>query len=120
MPHEPLDPDILDQVTVELIFALRESITTISPLDFWSSRITTALETAAAGSSTAAQAITTACRKMQIDRLTPDAARSAVAIEPLIDAHYEQWATHVHQNIVYIVALANVDRARRYPKKDTK
>ena len=48
-----MTPDDLDQVTVDLLFALRDSLTEVSPLDFWAGRATTALTTAAAGSSSA-------------------------------------------------------------------
>lgn len=108
-------PEHLDQVTVDLIFALRDSLTTVTRLDFWQGRITSALETAAAGSESWEQAITTAARKLQIDTLTATSAKTVTGLAAL-NISYEQWAGQVARNIVYIVALANVERANRKPK----
>ncbi len=106
------DVDALDRATVTLIFALRDSLTDASPsrLDFWDTRAKTAIEAAAAGSATAAEAISAACRKLQIDTLTKDAAGRVVTdVTPTIDADYPQWAAHVARTITYIVALARVE-----------
>lgn len=109
--------DQLDAATIQLVFALRDSLTSGGPsrLDFWGGRSVTAIETAAAGSTTAGQAITTAARKLQIPCLTGGASKEAKAAADVIDADYEAWAAHVARNIVYIVALANVARATRKP-----
>ena len=106
------DVDALDRATVTLIFALRDSLTDASPsrLDFWDTRAKTAIEAAAAGSATAAEAISAACRKLQIDTLTKDAAGRVVTdVTPIIDADYPAWAAHVARTITYIVALARVE-----------
>ena len=110
-----LTDDDLDNATIDLIFALRDSLTTDGPsrLDFWSGRVTTALETAAAGSDNAGQAITTACRKLQIPTLTTDASRTAHKAAQVIDVDYQRWAEHIARNVIYIVALANVSREAR-------
>ena len=52
-------PDQYDQATIDLIFALRDSLTDDGPsrIDFWNGRATSALLTAAAGSDNAGQAI---------------------------------------------------------------
>ena len=42
----PLTVDDLDDLTIRLIFALRDSLTDVSPLDFWQGRAATALATA--------------------------------------------------------------------------
>lgn len=107
--------DELDAATIDLIFALRDSLTDVSRLDFWAGRATTALETAAAGSDTAGQAITTCCRKLQIGTLTAAASKTAAAAAAVIDRDYQAWAEHVARNIVYIVALASVQRDARKP-----
>lgn len=105
----------LDAATIDLIFALRDSLTSDGPsrLDFWGGRVTTALETAAAGSDNAGQAITTAARKLQIPTLAGAASAAAVGAAKVIDADYQLWASHVARNIVYIVALAYVQRDAR-------
>ena len=108
-----MTPETLDRVTVDLIFALRESLTEVSRLDFWAGRATTAIETAAAGSENWEQAITTACRKLQIDTLNSESAETVVKLSAVIGGNYEDWAAHVARNIVYIVALANVERDKR-------
>lgn len=106
-------PDELDLATIKLIFALRDSLTDDGPsrLDFWNERATTALETAAAGSSTAGQAITTAARKLQIPALGKNAAQHATDAANIIDQDYQTWARHITHNIVYIVALARIENA---------
>jgi len=112
-----MNPETLDQITVDLIFALRDSLTDVSRLDFWSGRATTAIETAAAGSETWEQAVTTAARKLQIDTLTNESSKTVVALSSKIESCYEEWAAHVSRNIVYIVALANVMREQKKTKK---
>ncbi|AWB84797.1 hypothetical protein [Corynebacterium liangguodongii] len=103
--------DELDYATIKLIFALRDSLTQDGPsrLDFWNTRVTTAIETAAAGSSTAGQAITTAARKLQIPALGKDPSAHAADAAAIIDQDYAAWARHIAQNIVYIVALARIE-----------
>lgn len=111
-----MTPDQLDQITVDLIFALRDSLTDVSRLDFWSGRATTALETAAAGAATWPEAVTIACRKLQIDTLTNSAAATVTRLAGEL-ADYEAWASHIARNVIYIVALANVAREARKPTK---
>ena len=108
--HTPT-PEALDFATIKLIFALRDSLTDDGPsrLDFWNERATTAIETAAAGASTAGQAITTAARKLQIPSLTKNAAQHAADAAGIIDQDYTAWARHIQQNIVYVVALARIE-----------
>lgn len=115
-------PDQLDAATIDLVFALRDSLTSDGPslIDFWADRATTAIATAAAGSDTAGQAITTACRKLQIDTLAANAAPVAHRAAQIIDADYQAWARHVDQALVYIVALARLERdSRKRGKKPT-
>lgn len=108
--------DTLDKITIDLIFALRDSLTDVSRIDFWAGRAATAIETAAAGASTWPEAVTIACRKLQIGTLTNISASTVTSAEP---PDYEQWASHVSRNIIYIVALANVARATRNTKPKT-
>lgn len=114
-------PEMFDAATIDLVFALRDSLTDAGPsrLEYWNGRASTAIETAAAGASTWGQAVTIAARKLQIDTLTPEAAQSVTKYQALIDADYEAWAGHVARNIVYIIALASVERDSRKPAKRT-
>jgi len=105
-----------DRATIDLIFALRDSLTDDGPsrLEFWTGgRAATALTTAAAGADTAAAAITTAARKLQIPQITTRHAATVKAVAAVIDRDYQAWAAHVDRNIVYIVALADVERQTR-------
>lgn len=121
MPTPTLDQ--LDQATIDLIFCLRDSLTDDGPsrLDFWSGRATSAIDSAAAGADTAAQAVTIACRKLQIDVLTLEASRRAKRAADVIDQDYPEWARHINRNLVYIVALAKIqnstDKAAKKAKK---
>ncbi|KMY23300.1 hypothetical protein ACU19_04815 [Actinobaculum suis] len=111
-----INPEVLDRATIDLIFALRDSLTDDGPsrLDFWSGgRASTALETAAAGASTASEALTIAARKLQIPQIVAAQAKNVVRACEVIDQDYEAWAGHVARNIVYIVALADVERLER-------
>lgn len=98
----------LDQVTIDLIFALRDSLTEdVSRLDFWAGRAATAIETAAAGAQDMHEAVTIAARKLQIPTLGKGASQAVVdACGKVTD--YEEWAAHVTRNIIYILALARV------------
>lgn len=99
-----------DLATIWLIFALRDSLTDDGPsrLDFWGERGRTAIETAAAGSDNAGQAITTMCRKLQIPTLGKEASERAQDAAEIIDQDYPAWARHIQQTIVYVMALARV------------
>lgn len=114
-------PDQLDAATIDLIFALRDSLTEDGPsrLDFWGGRVTTAIQTAAAGSDTAGQAITTAARKLQIDTLRSATAPAVKKLAAVIDQDFEAWAAHVDRSLVYIVALAAVENKSRKAAKTT-
>ena len=110
----------LDEATITLIFALRDSLTDDGPsrIDFWSGgRCASALESAAAGASTGAEAITIAARKLQIPQLSSRLAKEVKQAVEIIDADYEAWADHVNNTLVYIIALADI---RRQEKKNTK
>lgn len=100
----------LDRITIDLVFALRDSLTEVSPLEFWSGRGTSAITTAAASSTAAGQAITRAARKLQIETITGDPAAVVARIGPEIDADYPAWARHIQRNLVYIAALAYAER----------
>ena len=106
-------PDQLDQATIRLIFALRDSLTDDGPsrIDFWSGgRAISALESAAAGASTGAEAVSMAARKLQIPQISKHAAKTVVEAAAVIDQDYGAWASHITRNAVYILALADIER----------
>lgn len=105
--------DQLDQATIRLIFALRDSLTDEGPsrIDFWSGgRAISALESAAAGASTGAEAVHMAARKLQIPQISKTAAKTVVDAVSVIDSDYAAWAAHITRNAVYILALADIER----------
>ena len=106
-----LTPDRLDDLTIQLCFALRDSLTDVSPLDFWQGRAATALATAAAGADSIQQAITIAARKLQLDGFDAKSSPVVVAVAKEPDPHFRQWATHLDKTLVYIVALARATNA---------
>lgn len=113
----------MDEATIRLIFALRDSLTEDGPsrLDFWSGgRAATAIQTAAAGSSDAAQMLTTACRKLQIPQIAVDRSADAVSACEVIDADYTAWQDHISRTIVYIIALADMRRRQAKAAKTSK
>ena len=114
-------PEQLDQATIDLIFALRDSLTDDGPsrIDFWGGRATTAIQTAAAGSDNAGQAITTAAHKLQIETLRTAVAKTVKKAAEVIDQDYPAWSAHVDKNIVYIVALAAIENKTRKTTKTT-
>ena len=114
-------PEQLDQATIDLIFALRDSLTDDGPsrIDFCGGRATTAIQTAAAGSDNAGQAITTAAHKLQIETLRTAVAKTVKKAAEVIDQDYPAWSAHVDKNIVYIVALAAVENKTRKTTKTT-
>ncbi|SHL46980.1 hypothetical protein SAMN05443637_13041 [Pseudonocardia thermophila] len=84
----------LDRATVDLIFALRDSLTDDGPsrMDFWSGgRAAAAIATAAAGAESAAQAITTAARKLQIPQIATRHAATVRRVADVIDSDYQAW-----------------------------
>ena len=114
-------PDELDQATIDLIFCLRDSLTDDGPsrMDFWNGRATTAVESAAAGASDAAQAVTIACRKLQISVLTAEASRRARRAARTIDQDFSAWQRHIDRTLVYVVALAKIQNQDKKTRKTT-
>ena len=109
-------PEQLDRATIDLIFALRDSITDDGPslIDFWSGgRAISALEAAAAGASTGAEAVSLAARKLQIPQIAGKQAKTVTRCAAIIDLDYGAWASHITRNAVYILALADVERQER-------
>ena len=114
-----LTPDRLDDLTIQLCFALRDSLTDVSPLDFWQGRAATALATAAAGADSIQQAITIAARKLQIAGFDAKSSPIVVTVAKELDPHFRQWATHLDKTLVYIIALARVENTARKTKPET-
>lgn len=106
-------PETLDDATITLIFALRDSLTDDGPsrIDFWSGgRAISALEAAAAGASTGAEAVSLAAKKLQIPQISKHQAKKVVEAASVIDQDYAAWASHITRNAVYILALADIER----------
>lgn len=106
----------IDRATVDLIFALRDSITddSVDYQGFWSGgRCLSALQAAAAGSETAGQAVSEAARKLQITQYATRVAPTVVRVASVIDADYPAWARHIDTTGPYLLALADVERQRR-------
>lgn len=103
----------MDEATIKLIFALRDSLTDDGPsrIDFWSGgRAATAIQTAAAGSSDSHQMLTTVCRKLQIPQIAVSQSATVINACNIIDADYTAWQDHIDRTIVYIIALADMRR----------
>lgn len=114
--------DVLDAVTIDLIFALRDSLTDDGPSyqEFWSGRCASALKTAAASATTGAEAVTRAAAKLQIDVFATARSKNVVAAVEVIDRDYRAWARHIDRNLTYILALAVVEREERKAKAAAK
>lgn len=82
----------------------------------WWPRATAALETAATAS-TYGEAVTIACRKLQIDSLLEDSARAIALLEPVIGTDMGGWQQIVASEAPYIVALTRVDRKNRAQRR---
>ena len=109
-------PEQLDRATIDLIFALRDSLTDDGPslIDFWTGgRAISALEAAAAGASTGAEAVSLAARKLQIPQFAVKQAKTITHCATIIDQDYPAWASHITRNAVYILALADVERQEK-------
>lgn len=103
----------LDQATIKLIFALRDSLTDSGPslIDFWTGgRAISALEASAAGASTGAEAVSLAARKLQIPQISKHQAQTVIDAAKVIDQDYGAWAAHITRNAVYILAMADIER----------
>lgn len=106
-------PDRFDDLTITLVYALRDSLTEVTPLDFWQGRAASAIATAAAGADSIQQAVTIACRKLQIDGIAAEAAPRIVAVARELAPHFEAWVQHIDRTLVYIIALARADNAAK-------
>ena len=109
-------PEQLDRVTIDLVFALRDSLTDDGPslIDFWTGgRAISALEAAAAGASTGAEAVSLSARKLQIPQIAVKQTKTVTRCAAIIDRDYGAWTAHITRNAVYILALADVERQER-------
>lgn len=115
-----LSAEALDHITIDLIFALRDSLSEdVSRLDFWQGRAATAVETGAAGGEAWPQAVTIAARKLQIPQLALEPSKTVAKLGAIVDGHFSQWQGHVARNLVYIIALARVENTARKTKPET-
>ncbi|MFB9776150.1 hypothetical protein [Brevibacterium otitidis] len=82
----------------------------------WWPRATAALETAAT-SATYGEAVTIACRKLQIDTLLTKSSEQLVALEDTIGPRLGDWQQIVAAEAPYLIALTKITRKTR---KETK
>lgn len=75
----------------------------------WWPRATSALE-AAATAPTYGEAVSVACRKLQIDTLWDQSADRLAALESTIGPHLAEWAAIVHAELPYLIALTRIQR----------
>lgn len=108
--------ETLDRATIDLIFALRDSLGEVSALDFWQGRAHSAIQTGAAEASTAGHAISRAAQKLQIPVISPKVAPAIKSVTAVIDEDYDAWAEHVDRSLIQIIALASTERAARKTK----
>lgn len=112
------DPSDLIAATVRWQSALLDSASTdIIGVSSWWDRAATALTTATASAATYAQAVSTACRKLQIDVLSEPSARTLAELEPIIGPLLSQWCELASRDAVYITALTRVERTTKRATK---
>lgn len=111
-------PDTLLDATRQWLSALLDSadVDTIGAAHWWD-RASAALQAAAAGATTLAQATTIAATKLQVDVLGESASRIVTGLAEVIDPAYTEWADRVAAEHVYMVALVRVERAARRAQK---
>lgn len=115
-----LDP--LERATVDLMFALRDSLTDRGPsfVEFWSGgRCESAIRAAAAGATDAAEAVSKTAHQLQIDQYTVTQSPEVVRIVAVIGPRFQEWKHLVKRKTPYLRALADVERAaKRDPKPE--
>ncbi|MGO4923273.1 hypothetical protein [Bifidobacterium choerinum] len=111
--------DIMLDDTRKWMSALLDSadVDTIGASHWWD-RASAALQAAAAGATTLAQATTIAAAKLQVDVLSESASRTVTALAEVIDPSYTEWADRVAAEHVYMVALVRVERTARRTSKN--
>lgn len=102
----------LDRASIALIFALRDSLSDASPSypEFWNGRAVSAITAAADGSERAAQALTRAAQKLQVDRIATPQIEPALKALAVIDADYPAWVRHWREGSVYLATVAFAER----------
>jgi len=122
VPDTDAPPRPLIDLTVEWLDALLSSASTdtIGVTNWWP-RATSALITAAATADSYAHAVSVACRKLQIDVLSPGSAKTLAGLEPQISPRLTEWQTLAEQDAEYLVALTRLRRkAAAAARKSTK
>lgn len=108
--------DELQTMAEQLVDALLSSasVDTIGALHWWD-RAKTALETAAASSTTWAQCVARAARKLQIETLTAESSATVAGLARVLDdpAVYQRWARQAARDAIYTVALVRAAREQR-------
>jgi len=119
MPDTP--PPDLPALAVAWLDALlgSASVDTIGVTNWWP-RATSALVTAAATADSYGHAVSTACRKLQIDVLSAHSAKALADLEPQIGPHLAQWQALAERDAEYLVALTRVHRQAKSAARKTK
>jgi len=113
------EPDLID-ATIRWQSALLDSASTdVIGVASWWDRATTALTTAAASATTYPQAVSTACKKLQIDTLSEPSARILSELEKVIGPRLAEWCETASRDAVYITAMTRVERTAKRATKTT-
>jgi len=115
-------PDITDlpDLAVRWLDALLSSasVDTIGVTNWWP-RATAALVTAAATADTYGHAVSVACRKLQIDVLSKESAKTLADLQPSIGTVFTEWRQIAERDAEYLVALTRLHRDARKPSRKT-
>lgn len=105
-------PD-LRKATVKWLNAILDSASTDTiGVSNWWPRATAALETAATAS-TYGEAVTIACRKLQIESLLVKSSEPLASLESSIGANLDDWQQLVSAEAPYLIALTRITRKTR-------
>lgn len=111
------EPDLID-LSVQWQSALLDSADTDTiGVSNWWGRAQAALTTAAASATTYAQAVSTACHKLQIDVLAEKSARTIAELEPQIAPRLAEWTELCTRDAIYITAMTRVERTNKRATK---
>lgn len=109
-----LDAPDLTEATIEWMSAILDSADVAEiGVSHWWPRARAAMETAAASADTYAQAVSVACKKLQIETLAPKSAGTLTTLEAVIGPHLDVWRELAQRDAVYLVALVQVARAEQ-------
>lgn len=113
VPPTPPTDDDLQALAEQFVDALLSSadVGTIGATHWWD-RAKTALETGAASSTTWPQCVSRAARKLQIETLSGDSAKTIATMGTILTdpAAYTRWARLAARDAIYTVAIVRAQR----------